>query len=395
MGEWRYYTQRASTGRWLDTNTQIEEVGLDWMLSGPAGGQAYVPSGLATNPVAEDGRLTWGKWDSILYAEEDAKLAWAGICVAANPDSKGLKLEFTGPTGWLQGVPFGGHIAVWKTNAFDVARALIAHSRTYPNALQFDTGSNLSAFTVGDPQPPNRPKEPARRKGETKAEWQSSDRYDKWQIAAQNWDDKYGDRKRWEIAWWESPYVGEEFSSLAKEVGFDYQERVRWADRSALRPQFHIDLSDEIRRRRDDIKLVDGMNLAKALEAKDNDDIYANRVIGLGAGEGRDMLKTEVGGDDGRLYQAEYVQYKTVNNLARLRGLVQADHKKYSNLDPEVDNVVAWDVPGYASLSGLRCGDEVEVISQNTNPPIATWRRVVEISRNPVESIVQIGLESV
>lgn len=392
MGEWRYYAQRAATGRWLDTNVQLKDVDLDWVLSGPAGGEAFVPAGLAS-PYGADGRFVWGKWDTVLFAEEDGNLAWAGICTAANPDPEGMKLEFIGPTGWLQGIPYTGQYQVWERDVFDVVRHLVAHSAAVPNHIPFSVSTNRSQFTVGDPQPPSKPKRPARRKGETKSAWQNSARYEKWERAVKRWETKYKDHERFEIVWWEAPYIGEEIDTLAKEAGFDYRERVRWSDKGALKAVFHLDLDDAMIRRRTDIKLVDGMNLAQPLDAKDTDDAYANRVIALGAGEGRAMTRVQVGQDDGRLYQAEYVQYKSVKNTASLRNLAQADHRRLSSIEPEIDNVVAWDVPGFASLSSLRCGDEVEVVSENTLPPVSTWRRVVEISRNPVESVVSLGLE--
>lgn len=394
MGDWRFYAQRAATGLTLDTDCQLSDVNLDWALSAPGGGDAYVPSGMATNPVAEDGRLFWSKWDTILLAEEDGDLAWAGICVGANPDEKGYKLEFIGPRGWLERVPYTGSLLTWRSNAFDVARHLIRHSATYPNHIKFETGTNKSAFTVGDIEPPDKPKAPARRKGETKAQWQNSQRYKKYRDNLTNWNEAYGSRKRYEVVWWEAPYVGEEFDSLAKEVGFDYRETFRWKNRNTLTPEFGIQLGDRIATRRTDIELVDGLNLAKPLDTKDSDDPYANAIYGLGAGEGKSMIRAEATVKDDRLFQAEFIAYKSIRDKNRLRSLVQEDVKRYSNIDPDIDTVVAWDVPGYASLATLRCGDEVRVASDNTVPKVDTWRRVAAISRNPVDSVVTIGLEN-
>lgn len=394
MGEWRFYAQRASSGLVLDTDVQLGETNLDWSLSAPCGGDAYLPSGMATNPVAEDGRLFWSKWDTILLGEEDGELAWAGICVAANPDEKGRKLEFIGPRGWLERVPYNSTLLTWRANAFDVARELINHSKKYPNSIPFALGNNKSAFTVGDIEPPAKPKPPPRRKGEKKSEWQNSKRYQNYRDALTDWNDLYGQRKRYEVVWWEAPYIGEEFDSLAKEVGFDYRETFRWKNRNTLVPEFGIQLGDRIATRRTDIELVDGVNLAKPLDTKDSDDPYANAIFGLGAGEGKSMIRAEATVNDSRLYQAEFIAYKSVRDKARLRSLVQADLKNYSNIDPDIDTVVAWDMPGYASLASLRCGDEVRVMSDNATPVVDTWRRVASISRNPVQSVVTIGLEN-
>lgn len=394
MGEWRFYAQRPGSGLWLDTDVSLDKVALDWALSGPMSGEAYIPVGMASNPFAEDGKLTWGRMNTVLLGEEDGNLAWGGICTAADPDEKGLKLEFTGSTGWLAGVPFNEAYRVWETNVFEVARKLIRHSQGYPRHLPINPSDNQSAFTVGDPQPPNFPKQPPRRKGESKSDYTSSDRYNKWQDEVDQWTKKYGDRERFEVVWWEAPSCGDELASLAKEAGFDYRERMRWANKTNLVPEWIVDLGDDIRNRRTDIKFVDGENLAAPLDTKDADDIYANHVVGLGAGEGRDMVRVDAGVNDGRLFQATWVQYKSVRKSKRLRSLVQADLRRFSNTDPEVDNVMVWDVPGFAPTSSLRCGDEIEVISASQNPPIQTWRRISDITRDPTSSIVGVGLES-
>ena len=393
MGDWRYYAQRATSGEWLDTNVQLGEVALVWAKSGSNSGKALVPAGLQT-PVAEDGRNMWGKWDTILCAEEDGKLAWTGICTAANPDANGLHLEFIGASGWLQHVDYSGRYAVWRTNVFDTIRHLINHAEAKPDSLKFVVPDGDSAFFVGDIQPPPKPKEPARRKGETKSEWQSSPRYDEYQKDLEEWNDKYSDRERFEINWWESPFVGEEIDTLAKEVGFDYRERVKWINRGTLEYAFYLDFADNIANRRDDISFVDGVNLAKALDPKDGDERFANRVVGLGAGEGRAMARVTVGGSDGRLYQAEFVPYKSIKNVKRLRALVQADHRVLNNKDPKIGTLTVWDTPGFASVSTLRVGDEVQVLSQNNQPTINTWVQIIKIARDPQESVAVLSVET-
>lgn len=394
MGEWRYYAQRATSGLWLDTNAQLSGVGLVWAESGPASAKALLPSGISS-AVAEDGRPVWGKWDTILLAEEDGELAWAGICTAANPDEKGVSLEFIGPSGWLQHVDYSGSYSVWQTNVFDAVRHLIKHAMGKPDALQFILPAHDSMFSIGDPQPPAKPKPPARKKGQSASDWQSSDAYDQYQKNLETWNEKYGNYEKYEVLWYEGPFVGEELDTLAKETGFDYRERVKWRNRGALTYDFYLDLEDSLANRRTDIAFVDGMNLAKALDPKDGDDRFANRVIGLGAGEGRTMARVTAGQADGRLYQAEYVQYKSIKNLTRLRSLVQADHKVLNNKDPKIDSVTVWDVPGFASVSTLRVGDEVQVKSDNTSPAVDAWVHIKKITRDPQASIVVLTVEVV
>lgn len=389
---WRYYAQRATTGEWLDTNAQLSNVDLGWALSAPSSGSALIPVGTVI-PEAEDGRPVWGKQDTLCYAEdENEELRWVGICTGAVPNDKGLNLSFIGPRGWLERVDFNGVIRRWETDVFHIVRTLINHAETKPQSLSFHVTQGGSAYSVGDEQPPAKPRQPARRKGEKKSDYTASKRYKDWQEEMTRWTNRYGDREPYTLAWWEAPSVGEEIDSLAKETGFDYRERFRWVDRAKLQAAFHLDLADNMVKRRDDIAFVDGVNLAAGLDPDHSDD-YANRVIALGAGEGRKMRMERAGGSDGRLYQSEYVLYKTIRNTKRLKALAQADRARLADTAPNIKTIVAWDVEGFAPLNTLQVGDEVKVQSTYTDPETDLWRRVVGINRNPESSLVTVTLE--
>lgn len=395
MGEWRYYAQRAVSKAWLDTNAQLADVDLTWGLSGPNSGKAVVPAGLTANPFAEDGQLLWGKWNTMLYAEEDGKLMWVGICSAVWPDGGDLKLEFVGFSGWLQRVPFLGDYSSWQVNVFDVVRMYInyAVNATKPYNLDIIPSTNKSAFVVGDIKPPAEPEPPARAKGQTMDAYQNSAAYKRWETADQAWKDTYGDYAKYSLGWWEGQYVGEEIDQLAKELDFEYRERVTWFDRNRLIPRFYFDMADDMVRRRDDIAFIDGMNLAKPIAPKDGNEPFANHIIGLGAGEGRSMVRVTAGTNDGRLYQAQFVNYKAVRQTSRLRSLVNADLRTYANKEYDIDRVVVWDVEGFSSISTLATGDEVKVQSRETEPAIDTWRRVIEIQRSPEQPYATLTLE--
>lgn len=392
----RYYVQRPATGLWLDTNAQLGNSPLTWSLSGPNSAKAKIPIGINLNPIAEDGRPVWGKWDSILLVEEDGDLVWGGVCTEAMPDADGLQLEFVGGVGWLQRVDFNAHLSVWKTNVFDIVRTLVQHAMSKPNSMQFVLSPGQSAFTVGDKEPDEgKPQPPARGKGQSEEEYAQSDEYKRYQGYQQQWDRLYGDREKFELSWFEAPYVGEEIDTLAKETGFEYRERVTWRDRGALTYQFHLDFADDMSRRRDDIAFVDGMNLAKALDPKNGAVNFANRVIGLGAGDGRDMVRAEVGADDGRLYQAEFVQYKSIANVQRLRSLAEVDLRSLSNQTPKIDSITVWDVAGFSPIRSLIVGDEVMVKSSHSSPPIEAWVKITKITRDPASNVAVLLVESV
>lgn len=370
---------------------------MTWALSGPSSGKATIPPGLLPKGNAQDGRPVYGKFDTLVYAEEDEKLAWVGIVSSAKPDPKGLVLEFIGVAGWLQKVPFTGLIKQWTPNVFTVVRAMINNTADKKPGFTFIMPTTKSAFTLGDPEPPPKPKQPKRKKGETAAHWQATAAYKKWQKDNETWNGKYASNKPYEVGYWESPMVGAEIDDLAKETGFDYRENVKWKDKAKLEPEYYFDFADDFRIRRTDIEFVDGVNLAKPLDPKDRTEDFANHVIGLGAGEGRSMIKTTVGDsvDDGRLYQAAYVSYKSIKNVNTLHKLAQADYYILSNKAPMIDSIAVWDVPGFASVKNLRCGWEVLVKSDNVEPRIETYVRITKITRTPGTLVTELDVETV
>lgn len=391
---WRFYVQRAATGTWLDNDAQLSNVKLTWNLTAPNSGTANIPTGLVANPNSSDGQKTWGKWSTLLYAEENGALSWVGICVGATPSRDGLSLNFMGLSAWLQRVPYTDVYSVWKTNVFDVVRHFIRHTINKKPNIPFILPNTNSVFSVADPQPPARPKAPARKKGQSMSEYYDTDAYKNWKKRDEAWVEQYGDYTKYEVAVYEGPYVGEEVDSLAKEFGFDYRERYAWKDKGARIPNFYFDFDDRIANRRTDFALVDGTNLSADLDTKDDDDVYANHVIGLGAGEGARMVRVEVGQSGDRLYQAEFMQYKNVKDPKRLRALAQADYQLLSSTAPKVDTVKVWNVPGFAPIGTLKVGDEVKLRSTNYSPPVDQWVRITSISRDTESIEAELKVET-
>lgn len=378
---WRYYAQRATTGDWLDTNVQLSSPLLSWVLSAPDNGRAILPHGIG-NPKAEDGRPVFGKWDTLLLAEEDRKLQWFGICTEAVPTKEGTGLEFIGLPGWLAGVPYEKEYRVWKTPLWEVVKEILSEAKKIKDGLHFQSHfTGGEGWTIGDAKPPEPPKADKDKTAEQNA------------AAAEAWRENHGWKTPYELAWWASPMVGREIDSLAKEYGFDYAARIRWEDRGKLKYSLHMDFSNEMRTRREDIEFVDGINLAAPIDVKPGTDKYANRIIALGAGEGRDMLIAKAGNDDGRLYQASIVSYKAINQLQRLKDLAKADLKRHHANGVRVDTLVVWDMPGFAPISSLNVGDEVKIRSSNTVPTVNDWARVTSITRNPTESTAVVNFE--
>lgn len=387
---WRFYARRAASDLWLDTDVQIDPK-MRWSLNRPLSGQAIIPNGIGPNK-GSDGRNMWGRGETLLFGEQDGDLAWAGICNIASPGREGLYLEFTGAVGWWNVLPFTDDYETTRTDVFDVVRMLTAHANSKPRTLNVIPSDAKSQFTAGgsraDPPP-----EPVRQRGETTAEYEASDRYKEWLEAVVRYENDQGVGP-YTLSWWEAPYVGEELTTLADEYAFDWRERVNWKSRADLTPEFHLDFADDITQRRHDIVFEDGVNMAGLAAPKEDTEPYADHVIGLGAGEGRDMVRAAfTSPEDGRLFAARYVNYKTIRQQERLQALIRAEAKRLGGSGATIESVSVWDSPGFAPLSTLKVGNECRVVSQNAKPSYDIWHRVKEIARTPSSGVVDLVLE--
>lgn len=376
---WRYYAQRAGSKEWLDTNVSgFSDPAMSWMLSSPNAGQATLSTGFG-NPVMEDGRPLFGKFDTILLVEdENEDLIWFGICSEANPIDKGTSLEFIGLTGWLAGIPYQGEYATWRTKLYNVLRELFSAAAAkevkprVPFKVTYIGGDSLF---IGDPEPPPQPE----RTGGT---------------IGKAWDEAHGWKQQYEMNWWEAPMVGKELDDMVGSYGIEYVETVSWKNRAKLEYEVELFIDDGLAiTGRVDIEFVDGINLAKPIDVKPGNAQFANRVIGLGAGEGRDMLRVDIGGNDDRLYRAEVIQYKAISNQEQLRRMAEGDLKFLRADGVKIETLVVWDMPGFAPIGTLTPGQEVKIKSDKTTPPIDAYSRVTSITRTPDSASAVVNFE--
>lgn len=393
MAAWRYYIRRAVSDVWLDTNAKLVQVKVTENTNAPWSGEAVVP-GAAGSLLADDGRPVYGKWDTLIYMEIDGTLEYGFIVTNAYPDGEGgTKLELIGMTGWLFKVDFSDEYSTWERNTFAVVRTLLDHANTKNRNITFayDTGIQ-SATTVGDPNPPPKPKRPQRNKHESKKDWKDSNRYQNWEDDLQNWQQNHGDKQRYKLMPWNMIYVGAELNELAKETGIQWCEDYRWVDAVNLVPEHKFLYGDRLGTDRADIAFVDGLNIADTLDPKDESTDYANKVILYGAGEGPKMLRRTATKDDGRLYQATFVRAKKIRRKKKLERLATRTVNKRSVLDVELGSVVVWDTPGFSPMSTLALGDRVPVVSNNMNPPLNITVRVTSKTRTPDNDTITVGV---
>jgi hypothetical protein len=326
-------------------------------------------------------------------AERNGVLDWAGIADSVAPSQNGPVVSLVGLSAWLSRVDYSGVYQVWETNTFDVLRELIDHATSKPRGINFVRPNLDSATTVGDPEPPAKPRKPPRHKHESKSAYQASARYHTWQTDLTNWKNTYGSNQRYKLVWWESPYVGAEFNNLASTTEFDWREQYRWV--SALNPEFKINFADDLTATRTDFAVIDGVNVVGRLAPTDNDTAYANKIFEIGAGHGRKTLRATATYDDGRLYAARFARHKRQKHRKQL--LRTANHlvKHTRRIDPQIGTIQIYDVEGMAPAESLKPGDIITVRSDYVSPRINVQCLVRSKTEMPLQpGIVQLELET-
>lgn len=391
---WKFYAWRPVGNTFIDNDVQLRECSLKYTLSAINSGQIILP-GSDVVPIAPDGRPVWGRWDTLLLAERNGNLDWAGIADVVAPGQNGVQVTLVGLSAWLSRVEYSGNYQTWETNAFNVARELIDHATGKPRGINFTRDATSSSQTVGDPNPPPKPRKPPRHKNEKKSDYLDSTRYTTWETDLQNWKDAYGDKQKYKIVWWEHPTVGEEFNNLAREVNFDWREQYSWTSGSGSTPIFKINFADSLAAVRDDFAVIDGVNVVGRLTPNDDDEHYANKVIAVGAGHGRKTRRQTASVDDGRLYSMRYDKHKRQKNMRQLQRQANKKLAHTRRIDPQIGTVNVYDVAGMAPAESLKPGDIITVKSDFVVPRVNVLAMVRSKTELPLApGTVQLELET-
>jgi len=376
---WRLYAQRATAGSILHAGGPAE-LGPTGGGNGNGAAAGALPAALR-QALGHDGRPLWLERGTILLAEEDEQLAWAGLCSFQRRTPAGREVEFQGITYALDLIGFEGRIREWEPDPYDLVTRLVAHAQAQPDG---DVGlvvvrEDTPATYAGDEKPPTeRPPNVKRRKGETK------DAFDKRREARnkdqREWDNKYGDRRPYEVAWWEAPYVGDELRELADEIPFDWHVRHRWTSRANLERRSELVLSRRRGVRRDDVALVQGVNLASVIAPTTDLEGYGNRLVVLGAGEGSKMRRASVGARDSRIRTTRFLEAKHVRNQARLEARAR-DRFERMAVGVSLDQAELRGGTG-----GIEPGDELHIESDT----FTGWGRVRSLTRSTAGGNVRL-----
>lgn len=128
----------------------------------------------------------------------------------------------------------------------------------------------------------------------------------------------------WKLHWWDTPDCFTTMSDAIDAAGMEWVEWSGWnADRTRILKEIRV--VPRVGRRQDSLAFVEGDNIIEAVVVEDDVAEYANKVIGIGAGEGRDALRVTLALADGRRSRVFVLDAKDVSKRAVLERMVRAE----------------------------------------------------------------------
>jgi hypothetical protein len=295
VSAWTFIAQRAVTREMLDWDVPIAIDGLEWQLSGPGSLTGTVSPDVGALRT-DDGRLLLEEWGTLIHAEHAGIIRWSGIVISCSFEGESFKIECAGYATYPHSVIYDGDFSGIGIDPATAFRHIWEHVQSYPD-------SDLGVTVTGDFTPT--------RMGE--AAWTETTTDDDGTPRTTEHE-----AKPYVLSWIDAQNCGDEIEELVKLGPFDYAEAHRW-------DAAHEDVIHEIRvgyprlgRRRDDLLFAQDANLTDVVPIDSNGDDYANTILGLGAGEGRAMLRRSTSIRDGRLRRVAVHSDKAVTDAARL-----------------------------------------------------------------------------
>lgn len=334
MTTWRWLARRALTGEWLHDDVPLSQPQPLWALSAAPQLSATIDPEVARFR-ASDGRMLLDEWGTMLYAEADGQLRWGGIVVSSRFQGSTWSVEAAGVSSYPHGIPYTGEYRQVAIDPADVMRHVWSHVQGYPNG---DLGVSVVGSTTA-------------RVGTT--------------------------AEKYELLWWEVPDCGSVIDQLAQECRFDWLDEVAWAEDGSKDVAHAIRVAQpRVGRRREDLSFEQGANITDVVPVIRDGDWLANEVIGVGAGEGRAVLRSSVPVVDGRLRRPAVYSDKSIRSQALLDSLCRSELAARQAVT-EIAEIEVVDHP-HARIGSWQLGDDILV--QATLPwlgDVAIWHRIV------------------
>lgn len=190
------------------------------------------------------------------------------------------------------------------------------------------------------------------------------------------------------LDWRNSTDCGQEIQSIQQEAVFDWTEH-HWFQAGTNKQQINHKILFNIPRRgnrRNELRFVEGENLFQTSQVQRDGTQFANNVIGLGAGQGRYMIRSRVGERNGRLRRVQVYQDQTVRNTARMSSKATRVLRSLLNINTPT-SVVIKDHPN-APFGSFTIGDDILITLNSGWQNTSIWCRITSMSQDPTSNLI-------
>lgn len=360
MSGWRYIAQRLNgdgSGTFLHHELPLSGVSIADVLSGPNQLTGSVPVEWKTLKDST-GRCILEPWSTAIFAEADGEIRGGGILADRQSKGPALELDCVGFAGYAKGQPYTDSKFWVEVDPMDMAREIWTHLQGQPfGNLGLVLDSTTSPVRIGT------------------------------ELQQVEFDTQNGpvsfEAGPYKLNWYSTDDLGKAFDDLAEQTPFEYRETHEWnADRTAITHRLHMGYPT-LGRRRTDLTFVYGENFTTTPTIDTNADQFANAVLALGAGEGRDMLRSEViTRPDGRLRRVAVVTDKSLRSKSGLVTLARRELAIRSIIDGDIEEISVRDHP-HAPLGSWKVGDEIRVQADTGWDSVDLWCRILSSVTSP------------
>lgn len=313
----RVRLRRTMTGVWLHQDVPIT-LDVTRGLTGRNKVTGTVPP--AFDVTAEDHLPMWLERGTTAYLEDESgDIVFCGPCTYSAPSRAGRRVEFGGLLSLYDLIAYDWFVSAWQPDPFAIVQHLVDIGNAQPvGSLACDViVDGVAPGYLGDEFPPARPAKPARDPGESRDDYQ--DRVFAWQEAVDDWEATYGAREPYTLAWYEHKYIGDEIRDLATTVPFDISDEFTGSSGGVgADPEHRLRVSPAAGTFRDDLALIQGMNLIGDLAPATQSNLFGNDIWVLGAGEGAAMRRGRATVADTRVRTTRFFEDKANANQAAL-----------------------------------------------------------------------------
>lgn len=349
----RIIAQRILTHEIISWDVPLLDATSTRELSGPGGiyGRLTPVSRMMLGP---DGKPLLREWATALYHEADGEIRAGGLVTRITEDDRGFQVEAPGFSGYPNGIPYlGDYQPGVGAEPLNAVRHIWQHVQSFPDGNLGVTLGDAVSDTVLD---------------EISQETRIVD--------GEELPVEY--HRPYRLSWWENRDCGQEISSLLELAPADFIEQHSWnADHTDIEHHIHLG-TPTLGRRRTDLRFAEGENIVAPVPVTTEGEDFAQTVIGLGKGEGREMIRATVPGRDDRLRRVAVVTDKFAGQQ---RMEATARREQQQRLEVTGFERITVRDSALAPLSAIQPGDSILIEADlDWHGRTRLWQQVVSIT---------------